>query len=230
VNARDNNGRTALMYAADWKEVAPYESTTRFPIGIIQHSTTRLITPPAGDSTGVVGLLLYAGADLNAKDKDGKTALMYAAENGHADAVRSLLDKGADVNAKDNGGWTAKDWALYNNKSNVVPILEEAEKRLTSTATASKSENKLIDAAGSGDVSSVQTLLNKGANIELKNEYGYTALMYAAYYGHADVVRFLLNKGADVNAKDTYGRTALSLAGKGGYGEIVRILKDAGAK
>ncbi|NIM06561.1 MAG: ankyrin repeat domain-containing protein, partial [Deltaproteobacteria bacterium] len=47
------------------------------------------------------------GADIDARDNDGKSALIMAALMGHADSVKLLLEKGADVNAHDNGGRTA---------------------------------------------------------------------------------------------------------------------------
>ena len=55
----------------------------------------------------VVQALLAKGADVNAKDNDGATALMLASQNGHLDVVQALLAKGADVNAKANDGVTA---------------------------------------------------------------------------------------------------------------------------
>ena len=54
---------------------------------------------------------LRNGANVNAKDEDGRTALHLAAFNGHADIVEALLRHGADVNAKDKDGYTALHWA-----------------------------------------------------------------------------------------------------------------------
>ncbi len=51
-----------------------------------------------GDAEAVKSLLAK-GADVNAKDKGGGTALMMAINNNHAGVVRLLIDKGADVNA-----------------------------------------------------------------------------------------------------------------------------------
>ena len=54
-----------------------------------------------GDPAAVEALL-DRGADVDAKDIDGRTALMLAIQNGHLDVVKALIAKGADVNAKDN--------------------------------------------------------------------------------------------------------------------------------
>jgi ankyrin repeat protein len=51
--------------------------------------------------TEIVQLLLEKGADVNAKNKYGRTALIYATERGYTEIVQLLLEKGADVNAKD---------------------------------------------------------------------------------------------------------------------------------
>jgi ankyrin repeat protein len=54
--------------------------------------------------------LLDRGADINAKDKDGDTAIIGAAFWGHLDVVTLLLEKGADINAKNKDGETAHLW------------------------------------------------------------------------------------------------------------------------
>ena len=54
---------------------------------------------------------LAAGAEVNAKDKDGGTPLSYAAFEGHKEIAELLIDNGADVNARDAGGGTPLDWA-----------------------------------------------------------------------------------------------------------------------
>jgi ankyrin repeat protein len=60
----------------------------------------------AGD-LDVVKAVLGKGADVNAKDHDGSTPLIYAAELGHLDLLKVLLANGADVNARRNDGSTA---------------------------------------------------------------------------------------------------------------------------
>ena len=51
-------------------------------------------------------LLLLKGADIEARDKDGRTPLFIACSKNNVDICALLISKGADVNAKDNRGWT----------------------------------------------------------------------------------------------------------------------------
>ena len=60
-----------------------------------------------GGYENVAKVLIAAGADLNAKDKDGNTPLRWAALHDHGDVAKMLIDAGADINAKANNGRTA---------------------------------------------------------------------------------------------------------------------------
>lgn len=87
----------------------------------------------------------------------------------------------------------------------------------------------LLDAAGTGDVSRVKALLNKGTDVNETNESGATALMWAAGRGDNEIVEVLLAKGADVNAKTRVGLTALLFASNQGHTQTVKVLLNAGA-
>ena len=73
-----------------------------------------LIDAVIAADVGRVRELLAAGADCNARDGDGATALMLAAHAGRLDLVQTLIDAGADVNATDERGWGALAKAVYN--------------------------------------------------------------------------------------------------------------------
>jgi len=71
--------------------------------------------------------------------------------------------------------------------------------------------------------------MEKGADVNATDPYGWTALMNAVYLGDAEMVQLLLNAGTDVNHKNYLGRTALFISEKTGKPEIMRMLKEAGA-
>jgi len=68
-------------------------------------------------------VLLDAGAKVDAKNNDGKTALMSAAEEGHVNNVRALILAGADVTMKDKKGKTASTRAHDNDHKAVLRLL-----------------------------------------------------------------------------------------------------------
>lgn len=82
----------------------------------------------------------------------------------------------------------------------------------------------LITAAYDGNPTRVVTLIARGANVNARDDYGYTPLMWAAQEGHVMTMGALLKRGADVNARDKQGRTALLIATVKGHTEIVKSL------
>ena len=90
------------------------------------------------------------------------------------------------------------------------------------------------DAAESGDLAGVQAELDKGANVNAKNQNGATPLHRAAWFGHKEIVELLIAKGADVNARDDgqsshYVGTPLNCAAWKGHKEIAELLIANGA-
>ena len=70
--------------------------------------------------------LLAAGAEVNAKDLEGQTALIWASKQGHLEVVRTLLATRADVNPKGKDGWTALMGATKNGHRDVAELLRQA--------------------------------------------------------------------------------------------------------
>lgn len=67
--------------------------------------------------------LILAGTDVNARDKNGETPLMWASEKGYKDIVEMLIAKGVDINATNSVGWTALIIADYNGHKDIVEFL-----------------------------------------------------------------------------------------------------------
>ncbi|RYP75956.1 hypothetical protein DL771_002028 [Monosporascus sp. 5C6A] len=72
-------------------------------------------------------------------------------------------------------------------------------------------------------------LLDRGADIEAKNNIGYTPLLGAAFEGYETVVKLLLDRGADIEAEDKSGITSLLWAADKGHKTVVELLLDKGA-
>ena len=77
-------------------------------------------------------------------------------------------------------------------------------------------------------LSIVQYLHQAGTDINIRDNDGRTALMWAAYKGHGDIVKYLHQAGADINIMDNGGVTALIAAASEGHGDIVKYFHQAG--
>jgi ankyrin repeat protein len=105
---------------------------------------------------------------------------------------------------------------------------EATPKRLRKSEPELSVNDKLLQAAGQGNLEAVPTLLAQGGDLKAQHPDGRTVLMQAVLSGNLELVRFLIDEGADVNAKDEFG-TALMYAAKGGHIEIMKLLLDKGA-
>ena len=87
----------------------------------------------------------------------------------------------------------------------------------------------LYQAAGTGDIKQLQSLISSGADVNVKNEYGYTPLHRAAEHGYKAVVELLIANGANVNAKDKAKQTPLHRALRWGQSNVAELLMAKGA-
>lgn len=149
-----------------------------------------------GDSANL-NSLLQGGADSNACNDEGDTALMLAAGLGKLEMVHALIEAGANVHAANARGWTALMKAIYNHD---------------------------LD---HGFPEIISALIDAGAEIETKIAYGTRPLMLAAGYGQAGVIEMLLAAGADVRAENDGGRTARKMAEDKDYVEVINQLYQA---
>jgi ankyrin repeat protein len=175
----------------------------------------------------LVETLIAARADVNAKDNDDHTPLMYWVINSDSsDVIHSLIRCGADIAARDKGGWTALMYAAENGHTNCIDALIAAGSD-ASISTA------LILAARDDQPAAITTLIADKADKDATDSDGWSPLMYAAYHGHIKSVDALISVGANVNVRGNSGATALSCAMSGndgkGYPDVIAALKAAGA-
>ncbi|MBL0172888.1 MAG: ankyrin repeat domain-containing protein [Gemmatimonadaceae bacterium] len=153
-----------------------------------------------GDSAAV-RLLLRQGADVNAAQADGMTALHWAATRGDADLARMLVFAGARVEALTrNGNYTPLHLAARAGRAAAVKALLAGGadvKAVTSTGGAAA----LHFAASNGDVESVMALLDKGAVVDVREgAWAQTPLMWAASANRVRAMEILITRGADIEA------------------------------
>jgi len=95
---------------------------------------------------------------------------------------------------------------------------------------ADTGRSPLMEACWSNDLDTASLLLEKGADVNIRNRYANrTTLMWVSWWGKYDCVDLLVGNGADVNAKDEDGKTALMFAAVQGHFEIVQFLVENGA-
>ena len=150
----------------------------------------------------MVEFLIKKGANVNLKENEGKTALLWASSNSLENA-KILIVNGAKVNEAANDGMTPFLQATLGVSSGKVPI-EMCE---------------LLRKNGA----------KVNAELKRKSALGWTALHYVVTNGDAELVKYLIKHGANVNKATGEGSSPLFLAKLGGYDDIVKILKNAGA-
>ena len=146
---------------------------------------------------GAVRSLLAGGADVNAAQGDGMTALHWAAERGDVDMADMLLQAGATVEATTRiGQYTPLHLAARAGGAAMVERLVAAGAAVG--AATSNGATTLHLAAASGDAGAVEALLRHGADPNAReSEWGQTPLIFAAAWNRAHAIRVLLEHGAD---------------------------------
>jgi ankyrin repeat protein len=133
--------------------------------------------------TGVVEALTRAGAKIDARARDGQTALMYAAATGRTYTVGALLADGADASAADADGKTALDHAVAEKRDDVASMLAILRSvKPAEDGAAAEAES----APRPGNSTLVESLIEKGADVNAKSDDGKTALIFAAGKGRDD--------------------------------------------
>ena len=235
VNARSDDGSTALLWVSHWNDVATADLLIHAqadPNIANDLGMTPLSRACTNGNAALVELLLNAGAKPNTPIATGETPLMTCASTGNANAVRALLARGADVNAKEpSQNQDALMWAASERHPDVVRLLVEAG--ADPRAHTKKGFTALHFAAREGDIDSVRQLLASGVNVDIRSvpdpgkpgvpagprgpnqqatiSEGSTPLLAATVRGHVPLALFLLEQGADPNVLDA-GYTPLHWA------------------
>mmetsp|Transcript_19499 Transcript_19499/g.32463 ORF Transcript_19499/g.32463 Transcript_19499/m.32463 type:complete len:1284 (-) Transcript_19499:297-4148(-) len=189
-------------------------------------------------SSTLTGLILNQKPDLFLRDQTGATALMHASRAGFDDRIKKLFEALPDEQARkayvlleDNDGDRALQYAALGGDIDCLQaILKQDQDVLHQNK---RSETALMYASLHGFEDCVAALIQiDSKQIQLTDQDGDNALLFAAREGHQAVVKMLLekSKGDLKDVANADGCTPVMVAAQQGHADVVRLLVSAGAK
>ena len=225
VRAADAERNTCLHLAAYHGHTDAVRYLVCFPEVDLNHqscyNSTALHLAVQQKHSDVVQVLIDAGADIEAKDDEGRSPLLLASCLGDLTIVTKLVNAGADVRATDAERHTSLYLATCFGHTDTVRYLvglQEVDLHNHDNYTA------LHLAVQQKHADVVQVLIDAGADIETKTADGRSPLLVASISGELTVVTKLVEAGADVRATDAEGNACLIFAAHQGHTDVVRYL------
>ena len=178
--------------------------------------------------TDIAKLLMEKGADINLMLSNGDSALLVAANEGHAEMTKLLVEAGA-VFTKPGGPRDRLPLHGCNQHAECLKILLDAGADMNANC---KDGTTVYMAAYWNHPAEVDILVARGADLEITCpdpaywDHGCTALLGAAHEGNSEIVETLLEAGANIDAKMPDGSTALMLAVKASKEKVARALLE----
>ena len=188
--------------------------------------------------------LVNRGVNPKTRNRNGDTALRFAAEKNHKDIVVYLLETiGLDVNSANNAGTTALIIATFNNNPDMIQYLGHMGANVNQTAQAAVNRTiageerastvsnwtALMAASQLGYNESVTELLDNGANLNATDSDNWNALLFAVQNDHVSTAELLIERGINYNIESIDNHTPLSLAIDNGNEEMIKLLENIDA-
>ena len=182
----------------------------------------------------ILAMLIEAGANIDAVDSNGQTALHRACDYTRRDKILPLLQMGAEVNGINKYGQRPIDELVDNYSYRNEDMPEVIDALLRAGADPGISPSPLVQraplhvAVDAGHVQSTKLLLQKGASVDVteRSSIEHTPLHLAAEGGHRTVGELLITHGANAEKTDTNGHNALHLAARGGHEGFINLMLD----
>jgi ankyrin repeat protein len=218
INARDNRGRTALIYAAinghtdivNMLLIAGADTEIE-----AANRVNALLAAVRHGHLDVVRSLATSGADVNAGNSDGVTPLLAASGLGNKEMVDLLLNKGAEVNARDPAGPSALSTAVDKGYWHVARSLLLKGADINVKGIRGMTVLQRVNA--SRDTLGARVMLESGVEEN-------AALMLATMLSDTVAVKALLGQGINLDTKDQTGRETLIMAAHQGQHRLLELL------
>jgi uncharacterized protein len=190
----------------------------------------------AGDTHTVVAEL-SRGAAIDARNEQGRTALMLAVDSRRIETILALVRAGANLDVQDNIRWTAMTWAVANAVRWILDVpgwpQRAPDTRPMDVLAAAGANVCLREAVTLCDVALALRALDKERSIDVNANALFfahaTFLTLAVETGSLPMVSFLVGRGAQIDARDDAECTALMIAAGMGDAPMVTSLLDLGA-
>jgi len=193
INFKSDSGGTALMYAASYGDVCTVKKLIDMDADLdIQgrFNYTALICALMNGHIEVIAELIKAKADLDLKDDEGHTALMGAVITKKFDIAKMLIKAKADLNVQDRKGDTILFYAISNNNKEMVENIIRAGADVN-LKDFDLEQSPLMMAVRKDFHDIVQLLVDEGADLDLINKYGETAMDLAVVRGSQEIIQIL---------------------------------------
>ncbi|MBE0497431.1 MAG: ankyrin repeat domain-containing protein [Campylobacterales bacterium] len=185
--------------------------------------------------------LIKRGAKMEIPDSAGHTPLMGATVQADPEMVQLLIKSGAAVDVRPSSNIlltplvaAAANIDPFKHKDYISILKTLLDNKADVNFQAGNGRTALIAAAQSSNhaqaYEKAQLLVAKGANLDIVNDKGETALMLASDTGNGKLVKLLLQSGADVNVKNGAGESAVNYANRQNNQAISTTLVEKGAK
>jgi ankyrin repeat protein len=165
--------------------------------------------------------LLEYGADVNAIDSQGITALGEAARLGHLEMTKFLLELGARFEWTDQSSFRPFQLAVINGHEDVAAYLAAS-----GCSTGQSETQVLLALCKAGMAASIKRATESGGDVNATDNEGTSPLMFAASGNWSELAQYLLSAGANIRAQNKSGQTACYIAGENGHFDLALDLLE----